>query len=258
MAEEKEKLKLWIMENIPDFHFFGPKVLNEATFNDSMSYWEQFLERKKMLFKGILRSNVWAYNSTFKKLHKKGHIGTKLAGRHTIAMGIQKKRLEDLLKLYNKEFPHSAEKLSWANIINAEDRFWGVPMHPSAERLMELCVAREETKIVRRELHNLYSSIVAEGEAWVAAKAEMEARPASAVNSGLLFFASKKIEANRKWMERSLIAFGLVEAHPPIPMFDRREERRNSTSIIHFDDDEVLLVEEGELSASDNSDDEDL
>lgn len=31
-------------------------------------------------------------------------LGTKLAGRHTIALGLQKKRLEDLIKLYNKEF----------------------------------------------------------------------------------------------------------------------------------------------------------
>lgn len=123
MVQEMRRLKLWIASNIPGFHFLTHDQLSEATYNASCSNWNDFVERKKVLFKEVLRSNVWAYNSTFRKLHKAGHVGklkwmlcleknsnayvflgTKLAGRHNTALGLQKKRLEDLIKLYNKEF----------------------------------------------------------------------------------------------------------------------------------------------------------
>ena len=68
-------MKESILVSFPGFVLYDHDALNETTFNATCCLWEQFVERKKVLFKEAIRSNVWAYNNTYNKLHKQGHIG---------------------------------------------------------------------------------------------------------------------------------------------------------------------------------------
>ncbi|KAI9357827.1 hypothetical protein BD770DRAFT_90475 [Pilaira anomala] len=75
MVKELNRMREFISVSFPGFVLYDHDALNETTFNATCCLWEQFVERKKVLFKEAIRSNVWAYNNTFNKLHKQGHVG---------------------------------------------------------------------------------------------------------------------------------------------------------------------------------------
>lgn len=70
----------------------------------------------------------------------------------------------------------------------------------------------------------------------------LENLPADTINKGIIAFVVKKIEANKKWKERSLFAFKRVQANPPSDEFERPTSiSSNADDII---DNDLLLVEE--------------
>ncbi|CAO3654972.1 unnamed protein product [Mucor hiemalis] len=207
--------KSQITEKLPGFVLLRHEQLNEFTYDDSLGYWKDHVERKKALFKDVVRANVWAYNNTFKKFHKEGHAGTKLAGRHSTALGLQKKRLNDSIKLFNKEFPQVVDQLSWDKMINPSDRFWGVQVSDTADLMIELNIAKKENELIRRELYNLFCSITNEAKAWEEAKG-LFANNVTNVIKGYIAFYGKNLEAVRRWKEGSLFAFKRIQANPSI------------------------------------------
>lgn len=107
----------------------------------------------------------------------------------------------------------------------------------------------------QRELHNLYSSIESEAQAWTQAKTKIEDRPFSPITKGLIYFVEKKLKENKKWKQKSLFAFELIQADPPIKEFER-EEAHSPSIFSPVGEDDLLLVEEGQISDSENSDNE--
>lgn len=75
VVREMRTRKSQITEKLPGFVLLRHEQLNEFTYDDSLGYWKDHVERKKALFKDVVRANVWAYNNTFKKFHKEGHAG---------------------------------------------------------------------------------------------------------------------------------------------------------------------------------------
>lgn len=75
---EMGRLRKLIKETLPTLPVHAASDLNKDSFNASLSDWEEFVGRKKLLFEEALRSNVQGYQEIQKKLYKEGHIGKKV------------------------------------------------------------------------------------------------------------------------------------------------------------------------------------
>lgn len=157
MVKQMEAIKAKIGTTTP-LYSWGD--LDGEKFQDATSNWEEFLERKKLLFREVLRSNVFAFFETQRKLFKQGSVGTKLAGKHREALSNQTRLIKQLIQIYNEEFVGD-EELDWATVVvSGWDGFWSLKRDCRISSLVDMRSAEAEVEIIRREVYNLYQSIV--------------------------------------------------------------------------------------------------
>lgn len=75
IEKKQEKVLDEIRQTIPNFVPHAYADLSAETAQLSLGLWEDFVQRKKLLFKDAMRANLQAYKFTTNLMFKSGHIG---------------------------------------------------------------------------------------------------------------------------------------------------------------------------------------
>ncbi|KAG2208291.1 hypothetical protein INT47_006147 [Mucor saturninus] len=155
--------------------------------------------------------------------------GTKLAGQHGKALGKQRKLLDDLLDIYNQEFQ---EGITVATFLDGSSPFSGIDLHPMTEPWLYMRNTNDESKLLKREAHDLLSNIevkiekLTRAKLWIAEDFERtDVAEEKGISEGVKTLLERQLKQGNKWRSHSMRYLMLIGVSPPInfvsePQFD--------------------------------------